>query len=125
MSDGWQAPVRNEKAEGYAALWQIITHPAFRLGFLDAQSGRQLDHEYIIKRIQAETPKGALKRLGWDAELFSANDVQTAQYRYEEGRLAVMDKGIRCKAWGHPDFPPAKLRAYIDERSGIFKQSSR
>jgi len=125
------APVR-QKAMTLADLWQCVVHPAFRLGFLDARAGRPLDHDRIMQRIMAETPKGALQRLGWiTAQLFETPDmfgiestaaarsghaVALAQYRYEEGRTLFLEYGLRCKAWGHPDFPPAAVRNYLYAR---------
>jgi hypothetical protein len=106
------APV-NRKAKSYADYFAIVTHPAVRIGFLDAQNGRAFDHDHIIARIKNETPKGALKRLGWEADLFDHATVALAQYRYEEGRLLVTSEGLKCKAWGHPDFPPAQVRNLI------------
>jgi hypothetical protein len=120
-----QHPVNGEPANTLGALWKIATHPAFRLGFLDAQNGRPFAHDRIFSRIQAETPETALRRIGWDW-LFrtspTSRDVEIAQYRYEEGRLAVAECGCRCKAWGHPDYPPAQVRKLIErfakERGG-------
>jgi hypothetical protein len=108
-------PITGPIAQSFAERYAIATHPAFRLGFLDAQAGKPLDHDRIIDRIAAETPKRALERLGWKhpqaATLFhmDAREVSVAQYRYEEGRLAVIAKGARCKAWGHPDYPPKQV----------------
>ncbi len=125
------APV-HQKAMTLADLWQCVVHPAFRLGFLDARAGRPLDHDRILQRILSETPKGALQRLGWttsqlfdgpdmfgiesDAAARSARTVSLAQYRYEEGRTLFLEHGLRCKAWGHPDFPPAAVRDYLHAR---------
>lgn len=119
-------PLQQETAVEYADLWTIITHPAFRLGFLDAQAQRPLSHEHIMQRIEGETPKGALKRIRWhpdgDSEsLFGIvharkarqTACEIAQYRYEEGRLAVIQYGLKCRAWGHPDYPPAAITSFI------------
>ena len=122
----------SKKAETLGDLWQCVVHPAFRLGFLDARAGRPMDHDRIIQRILSETPAGALQRLGWTtAQLFdgpdmfgvesaaavrSAQSVALAQYRYEEGRTLFLEHGLRCKAWGHPDFPPAAVRNYLYQR---------
>jgi hypothetical protein len=108
-----QKPISG-RAKTYAEMWRIITHPAFRLGFLDAQDDRPFDHDAIMARIASETPQGALKRLGWPQ---FGEKVDVAQYRYEEGRWAVFLLGLRCKAWGHPDYPPVALRKYIESRS--------
>lgn len=101
----------------YADFVGIVVHPAVRLGFLDAQRGAPINHDDIIRRIQIETPPNALRRLGWDADIFGRSDVDLAQYRYEEGRLLVIQEGLCCKAWGHPDYPPAQIRAYIMRRA--------
>ncbi|WP_315804057.1 hypothetical protein [Bradyrhizobium sp. SZCCHNS3002] len=110
---------------------RIVQHPAFRLGFLDARAGRALDHDLIMQRILNETPAGALKRLGWrnagdqQPDMFrveaaqakrAAKQVETAQYRYEEGRILFIEYGVRCKAWGHPDFPPAEVLRFCQRR---------
>lgn len=124
------APV-SEIAATLGDLWQCVIHPAFRIGFLDARDGRPFDHDKILQRIDAETPAGALKRLGWKSiDLFAGADIfgkdsaaekqarrcELAQYRYEEGRMLFREFGVRCKAWGHPDFPPAQVRAYLITR---------
>lgn len=109
-------PVKG-RAITFSDLMEIVSHPAFRIGFLDAQSGRGLDHDHISARIEAETPINSLKRLGWDAGLFGRRSVAVAQYRYEEGRLAVLQLGLRCRAWGHPDYPPKQVFDYIWDRS--------
>lgn len=115
---GFQGPTNGEIATSYGSLLTIITHPAFRIGFLDAQLGRPLDHDLIGERIKAETPPSYFKRQGIAADdLFARPDIRLAQYRYEEGRLAYLMLGLRCKAWGHPDFPPKSLRDYIWERA--------
>ena len=120
-------PVRG-KPETIGECLAIAMHPAFRIGFLDARAGRRFDHDCIMQRILAETPASALKRLGWTSPLFDdgpdmfgvesniskhqARLVELAQYRYEEGRILFLGHGVRCKAWGHPDFPPAGVRAF-------------
>jgi hypothetical protein len=122
------APV-TKKAMTLGDLWGCVVHPAFRLGFLDARAGRPIDHDQIMARIFAETPAGALKRLGWSTpgvlqgpDLLGERTAETAlsfelaQYRYEEGRTLYLEQGIRCKAWGHPDFPPAAVREYLYSR---------
>ncbi len=106
----------NGKPSSYAAFMAIVSHPALRIGFLDAQLGRPFDHENIMARIKTETPPGALKRLGFDADLFDRASIELAQYRYEEGRILVVEHGLRCKAWGHPDFPPSRVQDYIWKR---------
>ena len=108
-------PVNARPATTYDDLWRIVTHPAFRLGFLDAQAGRTHDHDRIAVRILAETPSRALQALGYANGLFP-DEVALAQYRYEEGRCASVELGLRCKAWNHPDYPPAAIRKFIDAR---------
>jgi hypothetical protein len=104
-------------------LWSVVIHPAFRIGFLDAASGHPLDHDRIMERIFVETPAGALKRLRFseasEVPLFDgqkADRVALAQYRYEEGRTLFLEYGVRCKAWGRPDYPPAQVRAFLVKR---------
>jgi hypothetical protein len=106
----------NEKAKTIGEMIAITMHPAFRIGFLDARDGRALDHDLIVQRILSETPAGALKRLGWNADLFDRKSVEVAQYRYEEGRTLFLEYGVRCKAWGHPDFPPIAVRDFCIKR---------
>lgn len=36
----------------------------------------------------------------------------------DQGRQAVLEEGLRCRAWGHPDYPPAQVRAYLRRRFG-------
>jgi hypothetical protein len=118
-----------KKAMSLGDLLGCVVHPAFRLGFLDARAGRPIDHDQIMARIFAETPAGALKRLGWSVPNFfegpnllgdmtarTARSFELAQYRYEEGRMLYLEHGVRCKAWGHPDFPPAAVREYLYSR---------
>lgn len=124
-----QKPVDDRRAETYGELWAIITHPAFRLGFLDASAGRPVNHDTILARIERETPTGALRRLGWapsDGLSFWGTDGATrvAQYRYEEGRLLFLDIGLRCKAWGHHDFPPAAVRRFVEARTKSSQQAA-
>jgi len=116
-------------------LLAIVTHPAFRLGFLDAQDGRPFDHDRIVARIEAETPRPALERLGWFSfgrfdqapDMFAGAGMSKldrdqaraalAQYRYEEGRMMVVGFGVRCRSWGHPDFPPAAVTRLLERLS--------
>ena len=110
--EGFQGPTQGQPAEGFAERYSIACHPAFRLGFLDAQHNRAFSHDRILDRIEAETPANALKRVGWRRLAFSIADktqTELAQYRYEEGRLLVKAFNLRCKAWGHPDYPPAQV----------------
>ncbi|XUM21035.1 hypothetical protein ACRAVF_27110 [Bradyrhizobium oligotrophicum S58] len=127
---GQSDSVITEQAQTLADFVSIIQHPAFRIGFLDARAGRPVDHDRIMQRIIVETPPGALKRLGWsDAaddqpDMFRidqlqakrAKRVEIAQYRYEEGRILFIGHGVRCKAWGHPDFPPAEVMRFCKRR---------
>jgi hypothetical protein len=125
------------RAKTLGDLYRIVQHPAFRLGFLDARAGKPLNHDLIMVRIIGETPKGALQRLGWlTQQLFdgpdmfavdssaaanAAKSVEIAQYRYEEGRTLFLEYGVRCKAWGHPDYPPVAVRDFCLKR---FKENS-
>lgn len=113
-------PITDEPVASFGEALAILTHPAFRLGFLDAQAGRPLDHELILDRIERETPPGALERLGWQRwALFSDEayaEAALAQYRYEEGRLLQREFGLACKAWGHPDYPPIAVAEWLFNR---------
>lgn len=106
--------------DNFADALHVVCHPAFRLGFLDAQSGRPHDHFSIIDRIYRETPRNALLRLGWgEPDWFMAGRAaaaEMAEYRYEEGRLLHLDIGLHCKAWGHPDYPPREVMDYLIDR---------
>lgn len=114
MSRQYQGPLGDRKiAEGTSRL-RIVRHPAVRIGFLDAMNGRAFDHDDIIGRIRAETPANALKR--WDDGFLNENDIEIAQYRYEEGRLMVIKYGLRCKSWDHPDFPPKSVLNFAKHR---------
>ncbi|WP_316172439.1 hypothetical protein [Bradyrhizobium sp. SZCCHNRI2049] len=127
---GQSDSVITEKAQTLGDFVRIVQHPAFRLGFLDARAVRPLDHDMIMQRILDETPSGALKRLGWQpavdlqpdmfridaAQAKRARQVEIAQYRYEEGRILFIEHGVRCKAWGHPDFPPAEVLRFCQRR---------
>lgn len=110
-----QSPTSGRPPETAAEAFRIVSHPAFRLGFLDAQHGRPFDHEDIVGRIERETPKLALRdrRLAWWT-YWLAHDlpqaVEVAQYRYEEGRMLVTEFGLRCKAWSDPRYLPAQVR---------------
>jgi hypothetical protein len=95
----------------------MVSHPATRLGFLDALAEKPLDHDRIADRIYWETPPGARHRLGWP-DYPPPEAIIVARYRYEEGRLLVKQEGLRCKAWGHPDFPPAQVMKYVRQRFG-------
>jgi len=117
------APTTGIVERDIASLTRIATHPAFRIGFLDAQAGRPIDHFNILRRIQVETPIGALRRLGWwdDLDLLLGPnrlaEAAEAEYRYEEGRLLHLQAGVRCKAWGRPDFLPVGVIRWISERA--------
>lgn len=119
-----------EQAQTLADFVSIVQHPAFRIGFLDARASRPFDHDLIMQRISDETPQGALKRLGWrsdgdqqpdmlrldEAQAKRARRIEIAHYRYEEGRILFIEYGVRCKAWGHPDFPPAEVLRFCQRR---------
>ena len=113
-----QKPVVGTHAKSQSERLHIVTHPAFRLGFLDAAAGRPLDHDRIIARIEAETPASALQRTGWrvpGSDMFEhlrQRAVEIAQYRYEEGRLLRRLLSGRVKGWGHPDYPPAIVQEF-------------
>ena len=49
-----QGPAKGRVAQTLGELTSIVQHPAFRLGFLDAQSGRPLDHDLIVDRIMRD-----------------------------------------------------------------------
>lgn len=115
------------KAGTYWDFMSIFMHPAFRLGFNDAMAGRPLDHEKILDRIASETPASALERLKWDVsqDIFvevRAKKAALAQFRYEEGRQAVLERGMRAKSWNHPDFPPAACRKYAELKDLHYRQ---
>jgi hypothetical protein len=132
----FQRPTTGRLATSFAEQYAIACHPAFRIGFLDAQQRREFDHEAIMARIVAETPARALERIGWpwaatpEEYLEAAFDmftdkvranrqraVELAQYRYEEGRWLQLAFGCRCRAWGHPDYPPKSVMDFIIKRA--------
>lgn len=108
-----QKPVSGEPPRDFERRMRCVTHPACRLGFLDALAGKPVNHDRIMERIERETPASSLKRIGWlHADLlgpFGESETAVAQYRYEEGRQLVTEVGLRCKAWGHPDYPPKQV----------------
>lgn len=116
LKEGYQGPITPGVARNADSRLRIASHPAVRLGFLDAQHGRPFDHDDIMGRIQRETPPSALKRLGYDCDLFSPQDVERAQYRYEEGRLLVVKYGLRCRSWNHPDYLPRAVEEFVLHR---------
>lgn len=105
-----QAPTTVPVASSFSGIMALVMHPAFRLGFLDAQAGLGLDHDYIGRRISTETPPGALSRLGYASGLFDQQSIEIAQYRYEEGREVFVRYTPKVRAWGHPDYPPVSIR---------------
>jgi hypothetical protein len=109
-------PTTGEVSDDFDRNFAIVSHPAFRIGFLDAQRGRRPDPGPIIGRIYTETPKGALRHLGWTGR-GPLDEVALAQWRYEEGRALCIEHGLRCKAWGHPDFPPKQVMDYLRARA--------
>lgn len=130
-----QSPTNGRLAQTYADMMGIAMHPAFRVGFLDGQFGREFDHDEIMSRIVRETHPRALERISWQwtkneihPDLFGspyaakmaanrAKAVELAQYRYEEGRRLAKEFGLRCKAWGHPDYPPKAVTDFIVARA--------
>ncbi len=95
----------------------IVSHPAFRIGFLDAQAGRRLDHDNIMQRIVAETKDAVLKAIGWRTELMcDANAFRIAQYRYEKGQILQYQYKFTCRGWSHPDYPPKCVMEYLYKR---------
>ena len=114
VQDAYQGPAANWLASTYGEMHEIVCHPAFRLGFLDALRGRPFQHDDIMRRIESETPAPALERIGFGLH---AENADLAQLRYEEGRLLQKRFGLKCRAWGHPDFPPTAVEAFIRERA--------
>jgi hypothetical protein len=118
-----QKPVSG-RIESVSDAFHVVYHPAIRIGFLDAQAGRPLDHDHILDRIDKETPRRALERVGWLQPSIGedhARTVEIAQYRYEEGRKLHVEFGLTARAWGHPDFPPASVTRFIFKRFGATK----
>lgn len=115
-----QTPTTGKTADSAAGFYAIVMHPAFRLGFLDAQSGLPHNADQMLQRIERETPRSALERIGW-LDLFRKHDEDLAQLRYEEGRLAHLQFGLKCRGWGHPDYPPAQVRNFIAQRVALLK----
>lgn len=120
------------RATTLADLRTIIEHPAFRVGFLDAQEGRPHDSADILRRIAVETPEPSLRRVAWpwtggsedlltlavpelDAKVAENRQkaVALAQYRYEEGRRLVVEFGLHCKGWKHPDRVPSPVLTFL------------
>lgn len=101
-------------ARSYGELWGIVTHPAYRLGFLDGQENRPFDHDRIIARIEAETLPSALRTCGWPPLRAPDMLIEESQVRYEEGRLLAA-RGIRCRSWRWPSYPPKAVRAEIEK----------
>lgn len=106
-----RGPARSRRAYLIA-----LTHPAFRIGFLDACAGKPFDADLSLERLRAETPANAKQR--W--RLFAPDDrrypIALEQYRYEEGRIVVHEYGLTCGSWKNPDRLPPQLRRYIDQR---------
>lgn len=88
------------------ALRAIIRHPAFRIGVLDAQSGRPFDTGTLLTRLAADP------RRQQQASSPVTGNTQLAQIRYEEGRSAVVEHGLSCKSWTNPARPPASVRNF-------------
>jgi hypothetical protein len=85
-------------AESIGELRAIAQHPAFRLGVLDAQAGKPLDHDLIAERLAP-----------FDG------DVKLAQYRYEEGRIVAVKYGVRVRAWPEGDALPKGVRVALHQ----------
>ena len=88
-------------------FWVIVTHPAMRLGFLDARRGALHDCEDIVGRIVRETPPNGLKL--WRRELVRKGAVEAAQRRYEEGRQLWVDYRLVVRGWSDCRYPPKSL----------------
>jgi hypothetical protein len=117
---GHQSPTSGKTVETFADALGIVMHPAFRIGFLDARASKPFDHEKIRARIEAETPPRAFDRLGLSPiEMADPHWIETAQYRYEEGRLLFIIERLKIKAWGHPDYPPAAIYDYLRKRFAV------
>jgi hypothetical protein len=115
--NGHQGPDSGRQATEYAELLGIMTHPAFRIGFLDARGDKPLDHDRIIDRLYAETPHRAFERMGYGPMDFKdPHEVEMAQLRYEEGRRWWVEDRPTVRGWNHPDFPPRAVYQYLNER---------
>ena len=92
------------QATTYFELLQIFTHPAFRLGWLDATHGRPLDHDDIEKRLQ----KTGTVFESCDKQL-TKERVWLAQIRYEEGRMVAVRYNHKPARWNRAEQLPAVL----------------
>lgn len=106
--------MKPEHIKSVEDAFMALAHPAFRLGFLDAQHGRPFDHDAILLRIERETDARALKRLEWWPA--ASTDVELAQFRYEEGRLLQRMYGLKCRSWSWPSSPPSAVMTWALER---------
>lgn len=102
--------------DSFAEFMHIVTHPAFRIGFLDAQAGRSFQYDGVAAWCWRETPMSASQRWMLTTDMLDSNHEILAQRRYEEGRLLVTEYGLRCRSWNHPDYPPRAVIAYIADR---------
>jgi hypothetical protein len=112
VSDGGANTQPRKTASALDELMTIVTHPAFRIGFLDYQAGRGLDHDDIMRRAREETLASALEGR-WNPKYWDADKIEFAQIRYEEGRRCAAI-GAQCKSWNHPDYPPVQVRRQIE-----------
>jgi hypothetical protein len=97
-------------AKSLQDMLEIASHPAFRLGILDAASGSPFDPgDKISKRIYEETPRRARGMWGgW----VSDGELELAQKRYEEGRICLIGWRLKVRAWSDPRFPPKVIREW-------------
>ena len=120
MTRSSDSPLTGPRASTHAQHLVVVRHPAFRIGFLDAQFGRPFDHDQILNRIATETPEAALTRLRWWSRPLlgtpPCENVVLAQYHYEEGRILCIEYGLRCRGWNHPDYPPKAICDWIERR---------
>ena len=115
------ADLRAERNQGLRPVAQtidefleIVSHAAFRLGALDAASGRTLSHDEIKTRVELETPPRALAFCGGNPLFWTEGDLEIAQKRYEEGRQVVAGFRLKIRSWSDPRFPPKVVRDWCE-----------